>query len=306
MADSDAEELSVGAPSPVPNQNNHQLNNYRESDEGRSSGFSTPSSQNRNDVTRGESRNGASQRHPTCALCKNHQQISKLKGHKRYCPWRKCRCQLCYGTNKKRDINAKQVASRRAQAQDEELVKKGILPSFPRSTDSPQPSTSSASGKVRNQEYKNRGEDSPELVNFGSNDPLHRTKPESSFQNRPSVITCPSRPAFFGQQLSLRSFLMSQSVAVFWDSLCEDRTLGQDMLQDLCNKVHDVIKETNYASDQLCEIEQEIQRRLTLMHPSHPYRVNPPYPQVQNFLSLTTHHPYYIPPNSQPQSRNQL
>ena len=292
MADSDAEELSVGAPSPVPNQDNHQqFNNYREADDGCSSGFSTQSSQPRNAVTRGES-SSASQRHPTCALCKNHQQISSLKKHKRYCPYRKCRCQLCYETNKKRDINAKQVASRRSQAQDEELVKKGILPSFQRSTDSPQPSTSSASGKVRNQEYKNRGEDSPELVNSGSNDPLHRTKPES-LQNPPS------RLAFFSPQLSLRSFQISQKITELLKFVREDSTLTQEQLGDLYNKVNDLIKETTNASDQLSEIELEIQRRITLMHP---YRVNPPHPQVQNVLSLND--PYNIPSKSPDNSKS--
>ena len=55
-------------------------------------------------------------RHPTYALCKNHQKISKLKGRKRYCPWRECSCELCHETNKKRNTNAQQVASRRAEA----------------------------------------------------------------------------------------------------------------------------------------------------------------------------------------------
>ena len=57
----------------------------------------------------GSGGSGVNHRNPTCALCRNHQKISSLKGHKRYCPWRQCLCELCYSTNKKREINAKQV-----------------------------------------------------------------------------------------------------------------------------------------------------------------------------------------------------
>ena len=109
MADSD----DVGAPSPPPpvNQDNPPIN-----EEGQNIVAARPA-------------------HPTCALCKNHGQISSLRRHQRYCPWRRCRCQLCYETNKKRDINAKQVASRRAQAQDEELRRRRMIPPYARDDD---------------------------------------------------------------------------------------------------------------------------------------------------------------------------
>ena len=298
MADSDAEELSVGAPSPVPNQDNHQqFNNYREADDGRSSGFSTPSSQPRNDVNRGESSSSASQRHPTCALCKNHQQISTLKKHKRYCPYRECPCKLCHETWMKRDNNAKQVALRRAHAQDEELVKKGIIPPFEKTADSPQPSTSSESGNVRNQEYKNRGRDSSTPIpNSRRENPLSRAKSDSTSQIRPSVINChSSRPAFFGRQLSHIIFIMSESATVWRESVFEDRTLGQDKLQDLFNRVENVMKEINNVSEQLNEIDEDIKKKMS------PYRVpvNPLY--LQGFLPIGSN--YYIP---QSQTRDPL
>lgn len=147
MGDSDAEELSVGRPSPVSADDHHLLRgrHHRRSGSispdgrhhhlllgveedsssvpsafhphrfGRSSsrvGAEEPSIDSASSATSaggGGSSSAASQRHPTCALCKNHQQISVLRGHKRYCPWRTCLCELCYTTNKKRKVNAEQV-----------------------------------------------------------------------------------------------------------------------------------------------------------------------------------------------------
>ena len=60
-------------------------------------------------------------RNPTCALCKNHRISSPLKGHKRYCPFGRCQCELCRVTRRKQKLNASQVAIRRAIQQDKEL-----------------------------------------------------------------------------------------------------------------------------------------------------------------------------------------
>ena len=110
--------------------------------------------------------NGPSSRHPTCALCKHHGQISFLKGHKRCCAYRHCNCQLCHATNEKRDFNAKQVASRRAQALDEEL--RTETPPFPLAaigSVSPLLPPSSASG---NQAQDNNSGISSGLGPFGN------------------------------------------------------------------------------------------------------------------------------------------
>ena len=111
MADNDAEELSVGSPSPVPgNRDKHAGYNVMNSDEDRSSGFSTPPPRSKNDLVdvTSDNSNGTSQhRHPICALCKNHGQVTPLKSHKRYCPFRECPCNLCNGTKKKQKIKNK-------------------------------------------------------------------------------------------------------------------------------------------------------------------------------------------------------
>lgn len=254
MADSDAEELSVGVPSPV--------SEYRpytraiDGDEDGSSGFSTPS-RSRNDgndmldAASGNS-NSISQRHPTCALCKNHQTISTLKGHKRYCPWRSCLCELCYGTNKKRKINAEQVASRRAQAQDEELRKKGILYHSPAS---PSLSTSSATGRQPNQSFpKNRSR--------GKEDSSSKKETDSSSQIYSPGSNCQSGPAVFGQRLSFQSILMSQNVSMLRESVC-DSAIGLDVLTFLFRVVQEVKDEIEKVINvQLNEIQQKIQMRI--------------------------------------------
>lgn len=70
--------------------------------------------------------NNAFAKHPKCSRCRNHGINVTLKGHKRKCQFKLCKCDRCILITERQKIMAAQIALRRAQQVEEQIEKERL------------------------------------------------------------------------------------------------------------------------------------------------------------------------------------
>lgn len=219
---------------------------------------------------------GTSCRNPTCALCKNHGINSPLKGHKRYCPFGRCSCDLCRVTRKKQKINASQVATRRAQQQDREL---GI--------ERPPIQASTSSGSSTPRTYGSSGSPT-DLGRHSARSVIDIERPSREPTSSQSVLShyTPGGPVVFGENMSLECFLLGRNASLLVNALRESRFSTEHLAyldHDVCTAVRIIRDE---VSTQLNDIYKYLVDRLQREQLNNGPRPNAPF--VPNPFSVVS------------------
>lgn len=72
-------------------------------------------------LTPDQLRSGAFGKHPRCSRCRNHGIDVTLKGHKRKCQYKACKCDRCILISERQKIMAAQIALRRQQNLEDQI-----------------------------------------------------------------------------------------------------------------------------------------------------------------------------------------
>ena len=273
-------DLSVGMPSPISFNDiqNASLNRIESAQHERTKNDQTSQC---NDSCESSSVY-ANNRNPTCSICRNHGVICKLKGHKRYCPWRACTCPLCHTTNKKRKINATQVAMRRAHAQDKEL--ENSQNNEPVNNDAGDTRTSSSSQTLTPLNDAAGRQHWPKTT--ATADTLHG---KSQMANAAYANHSPKDAALYGQQLLGSLNVLDQGTSLLRDSLLHDalhpnQKSALQVFQFLDHVIKETLLITHEVSHKLKRVQSDIQQYLGHELVSHRVNSSSSYSSTSSFM----------------------